>query len=184
MRGFLPTASVALLLGLSAETLRSWRRRGVGPAYVCVAGAVLRDRDGWRNWEEKAHGTVLYREEELRAFIERQTVAGGRLPRPFAGRLPRQRREDSDASREGRTDLQGEMKLCDPATAALLLDVTPEILRAWRRRGIGPCHIRLPGGSVRRGRWEARRYGRIMYEMSFLMAFADRLRARSGAQPR
>src|SRR5690348_17015433 len=82
----LPTVRAAMKLGLTAETLRSWRRRGIGPPYIKYVGGY-RNRCAGRYWKEKAHGTVLYPEVELKAFVEQLTVDGGRLPRPFAGRF-------------------------------------------------------------------------------------------------
>lgn len=37
------TAVAAAMLGVGASTLRTWRTRGIGPAYALVAGRVVYD---------------------------------------------------------------------------------------------------------------------------------------------
>ena len=85
-RQLYPTDLAALYLGTSAETLRSWRRRGVGPAYVRFPGGHVRRGDCY--WEQKANGTICYSLDALEAFWKAREVQAGRLPRPFPGRLP------------------------------------------------------------------------------------------------
>jgi hypothetical protein len=83
----LPTLTAAAYLGVTAEALRSWRRRGIGPAYVRIAGADYRDRNHeWREWAAKKGGTILYPLDDLDAFITARTVQAGRLPRQNRGR--------------------------------------------------------------------------------------------------
>lgn len=87
-----PTVTAAAYLGVTTETLRSWRRRGIGPAYVRIAGADCRDQNHeWREWGAKKGGTILYPLDELAAFIMARTVQTGRLPQQRPGR-PRKRR--------------------------------------------------------------------------------------------
>jgi hypothetical protein len=80
------TKAAAMLLGVTPETLRSWRRRGIGPSYIRFAGGHV--RRGKRYGERKVHGHIRYSAEGLVAYIVRSTVQTGRLPRPFPGRLP------------------------------------------------------------------------------------------------
>src|SRR6185437_7921080 len=99
------TAAVANMLGVTPETLRSWRRRGIGPPYLMGLGGYIRSRGGYvlefadggsmrifqgeTHWcATKPHGTVLYSEEKLTAFIDARLAPCRRLPRPFRGRLP------------------------------------------------------------------------------------------------
>ena len=70
------TRGAAMFLGISSETLRSWRRRGVGPSYVRYVGRDVR------------HDRISYPLAGLQAFVKRLKVQAGRLPRPFPGRLP------------------------------------------------------------------------------------------------
>jgi hypothetical protein len=85
----LPTTEAAFYLGLSRQVLDAWRRRGIGPTYVHFPSAFVRDRNYvTRDWPNKRHGMIAYRIGDLISFIERYTVQAGRLPRPFAGRLP------------------------------------------------------------------------------------------------
>ena len=79
-----PTALAALYLGISAGTLRSWRRRGVGPAYCRFPGGHVRRG----TWEQKRNGTIMYPLVGLEAFWKAREVQAGRLPRPFPGRMP------------------------------------------------------------------------------------------------
>ncbi len=191
-RYLLPTVTAAMALGLTAETLRSWRRRGLGPAYVRYPGAY-RSRSSHEYWEEKAHGSVFYPEEELKAFIAERRVEGGRLPRPFPGRLPgginrggKTSSADCAPCRKGEILSEGDLRLCSTASAALLLGVLPETLRSWRRRGIGPPYVRLPGGHTRRGIrfWETKQYGHVRYPLDGLLAFVERLKAQQTRLPR
>jgi hypothetical protein len=169
-----------MALGITSEVLRSWRRRGIGPAYVKHRGACR-----YRHyWVEKAWGTIMYPEEKLKEFVAQRMVAGGRLPRPFPGRLPKNSRGlDSLASdvfrQEHRTFLQGDLQLYNVPTAAWLLGVGRETLRTWRRRRIGPPYVRLPGGHTRQGRefWYRKPHARICYPLAGLLAFAEQLRA-------
>jgi hypothetical protein len=87
-RQMLPTSAAAMFLGVTAETLRSWRRRGIGPPFCRYPGGHVRHGAGTHYWEQKQHGCIYYPIESLFAFIERLTVQEGRLPRPFPGRLP------------------------------------------------------------------------------------------------
>ncbi|HTW72567.1 MAG TPA: hypothetical protein VME47_22005 [Acetobacteraceae bacterium] len=172
-----PTAAAAKMLGLTPETLRSWRRRGMGPTYIKQRGGNIRSRGrgkgiklpsgatmnvfaGERHWSDaKPNGTILYPEDALAAFVASRTVPSGRVPRPFPGRLSGGRtRTAADRDATGRTDGGGrdqrpspfaEGPLLAPASAASFLGVATETLRGWRRRGIGAAHIRLPGGLVR-----------------------------------
>ena len=86
VRQLYPTDLAALYLGITAETLRSWRRRGVGPAYCRFPGGHVRRGD--RYWEQKRNGTIMYPLEGLEEFWRRLEVQAGRLPRPFPGRMP------------------------------------------------------------------------------------------------
>ncbi len=88
IRKLFPTDVAAIYLGVTPETLRSWRRRGIGPAYVRFPGGHVRRGIGERYWQQKAHGHISYPLDGLEAFVERLTVQAGRLPRPFPGRLP------------------------------------------------------------------------------------------------
>jgi hypothetical protein len=80
-----PSATAALLLGVTMPALRGWRVRGVGPAYVRLPGACSRRGD----WPEKKHGRICYSVAELERFWKAREVQAGRMPRPFPGRLPR-----------------------------------------------------------------------------------------------
>jgi hypothetical protein len=71
MPHLLPTKTAALCLGVSAETLRGWRQRHLGPTYVRLPG-----------------GTICYPLEDLKSFIAKVTVQEGKLPRPHPGRMP------------------------------------------------------------------------------------------------
>jgi hypothetical protein len=85
----LRTDEAAAYLAVSPETLCAWRRRGIGPPYFRFRGASVRDQNYvHHDWPTKKFGTIGYPLGELIAFIERYTVQAGRLPRPFAGRLP------------------------------------------------------------------------------------------------
>jgi hypothetical protein len=186
-RNLLPTVTAARALGLTAETLRSWRRRGVGPAYVMYPGAYRNDYH--YHWAEKAYGTILYPEEMLKEFVARNVVKGGRLPRPFPGRLPKASALDCPASDafypEPSTFLQGELRLYNARAAAWLLGIRPETLRTWRRRRIGPPYVCLPG-HTRRGRefWDRRPRGHVCYPLTGLIAFAEQLTAQRRRLPR
>jgi hypothetical protein len=92
----LPTVAAAVYLGVTPETLRSWRRRGMGPAYCRFPGGHV--RRGNRSWDEKRNGTILYPVEALETFVERLRVQEGRLPRPFPGRLPGAAKRKGDVS--------------------------------------------------------------------------------------
>jgi hypothetical protein len=83
----LSTRAAAIYLALSDETLRSWRRRGIGPPYLKVEGAHI--GQGGRLWKQKRHGHVLYPRDGLDEFIAKQAVQNGRLPRPISGRMPK-----------------------------------------------------------------------------------------------
>jgi hypothetical protein len=188
-RRLLPTITAAMALGLTPETLRSWRRRGIGPPYVKYVGAY-RNRYDRLYWEDKAHGSVFYPEDKLRAFVEALTVEAGRLPRPFPGRLPRSRSggsgsADGASQPERKAVLQGDLQLLNVTTAAMILGVTPETLRSWRRRGIGPPYIRFPGGHSRRGTryGERKAHGHIRYPMDGLVAFITGSTLQTGRLP-
>jgi hypothetical protein len=85
----LRTDEAAAYLAVTPETLCAWRRRGIGPPYFRFLGASARDQNYvYHDWPTKKSGTIGYPLGELIAFIERYTVQAGRLPRPFAGRLP------------------------------------------------------------------------------------------------
>jgi hypothetical protein len=85
----LRTDEAAAYLAVSPETLCAWRRRRIGPPYFRFRGASVRDQSYvHHDWPTKKSGTIGYPLGELIAFIERYTVQAGRLPRPFAGRLP------------------------------------------------------------------------------------------------
>ena len=92
----LPTSAAAMYLGVSPETLRSWRRRGIGPAFVRLPGGHLPYRGLY--WAEKSRGTICYPLDGLREFWERLEVQAGRLPRPIPGRLPKGRRKETGAT--------------------------------------------------------------------------------------
>ncbi len=191
------TTAAAKVLGVTRETLRSWRRRGMGPGYVKQPGGYVRSRGGVRiefpdggfmrifqgdlHWSDgKPHGSVYYPEDKLLAFVDARTVPRGArfLPRPFPGRLSGggRARWNALAATDGcgasggrvrRTDVT-ELRLLPAIGAALLLGVLPQTLRGWRRRGIGPAYVRLPGGRVRCGKPQ----GRIAYPAAELAAFA------------
>jgi hypothetical protein len=207
MPTLLPTTLAARMLGLTPETLRSWRRRGIGPTYVRFPGGNVRSRGGARieflggsmrigrgdeHWcATKPHGTILYPEEKLEAFVEARLVPRGRpfLPRPFPGRLPGGRNHTA-ASVKGAGAAAGtvprckrvrDLQLYNTDVAAWLLGVLPETLRAWRRRGIGPAYVRFPGGHVRRGKAQN---GHICYPAEELQAFAQGWLARYERLPR
>jgi len=211
-----PTANAAEALGVTPETLRSWRRRSMGPPYIKQPGGYIRSRSGLTiespdgrlsvriggklHWcDSKPNGSIYYPEDKLLAFVDARTVPRGArfLPRPFPGRLPGggnrkdiaapsvgaaadgsggPARRDAPAATDGcggsggrvrRTDVTG-LRLFPTIVAALWLGVLPDTLRAWRRRGIGPAYVRLPGGRVRRGKPQ----GRIGYPAEELQAFA------------
>ena len=83
-RALLPAITAAAYLGVTAECLRSWRRRGVGPSYVRLPGGQVRHGA----WAAKVNGTICYPVDGLEAFWKAREVQAGRLPRPFPGRLP------------------------------------------------------------------------------------------------
>ncbi len=199
-----PTLTAAKMLGLTPGTLRSWRRRGIGPSYVMQPGGDVRSRGGTRiglpgglsyrfhgdlHWSDtKPNGTIYYPEDKLRAFVEANLVPRGSrlLPRPFPGRLPGGRNGTAAAGsvaamgaapRPRRIEY---LQLRNAATAAWLLCVSRETLRSWRRRGIGPAYVRFPGGHVRRGK----ALGHICYPASELQAFAKAWLARQDRLPR
>jgi hypothetical protein len=188
-----PTVAAAKLLGLTCGILRSWRRRGIGPSYVKQPGGWVCSRGGVRvdlpggfsfrighgelHWSDpKTNGTVYYRADQLRAFVEARLVPRGErfLPRPFPGRLPGGSHRTAAvcplpvACGARRPRSMGDRWLCNAATAACLLGVLTETMRTWRRRGIGPAYVRFPGGHVRRGM----AYGHISYPLEELRAFA------------
>jgi hypothetical protein len=86
VRQLFPTACAAVYLGVSPSTLRSWRRRGIGPSYVRFPRAYL--SDSHRYWPKKRHGSICYPVEALEKYVEMLTVREKRMPRPLAGRLP------------------------------------------------------------------------------------------------
>lgn len=86
---YVPTSTAARYLGVTPETLRSWRRRGIGPAFTRLPGGHL--RDGEHYWHEKQNGTIVYSWESLQSFAQRLAVQHARMPRPFPGRLPGRR---------------------------------------------------------------------------------------------
>jgi len=174
-----PTDTAARMLGLTVETLRSWRRSGIGPSYVKQPGGYVRSRSrgavmklpsgvtmdvfaGERHWcDSKPHGSVYYPEDKLLAYVNARLVPQGTrfLPRPFPGRLPGGKNRTAAAA-EGAAAVAGtvgsdakgaaspiqHLQLYDSAIVARHLGVLPETLRSWRRRGIGPGYVRLPGG--------------------------------------
>ena len=83
-RALLPAITAAAYLGVTAECLRSWRRRGVGPSYVRLPGGQVRHGA----WAAKVNGTICYPVDGLERFWKAREVQAGRLPRPFPGRLP------------------------------------------------------------------------------------------------
>ncbi len=152
------TEDAALLLGVSTGTMKRWRHRSVGPAYARTrAGAYLPTSTrsplgfvrvtGYRHWAEKAHGTVKYSRNALEAYAAGRLVPRGRLPRPFGGRLPGG--APPNAAAPARAFAGAATPLFPAILAAWLIGVTPTVLRAWRRRGIGPAYARLPSGRVR-----------------------------------
>ncbi|MDE2580915.1 MAG: hypothetical protein KGL52_04725 [Rhodospirillales bacterium] len=70
---------------MTVSALASWRRRGIGPAYVRLPGGHTRRG----HWAAKAAGTICYPIEGLEAFWRAREVQAGRMPRPFPGRLPK-----------------------------------------------------------------------------------------------
>lgn len=80
----LPTASAAVYLGVTAPTLASWRRRGIGPAYCMLPGGHTRRG----TFEQKRGGTICYSLDALDAFWQAREVQTTRLPRLGAGRPP------------------------------------------------------------------------------------------------
>ena len=78
------TRLAATYLGVAPEVPHRWRKRGIGPGYVRFPYADT-DRGAWHG---KRHGMVRYPVTELERWIERCSVAAGRLPRPVRGRLP------------------------------------------------------------------------------------------------
>jgi hypothetical protein len=115
---------------------------------------------------------------ELKAFVDARSVPRGKrlLPRPFPGRLPGGR--NHTAGQPDTTlhtappplpDVGDDLRLIPAVDAAPMLGLTPETLREWRRRGIGPAYVRLPGGRVRGGK----PCDRICYPKAELRAFAD-----------
>ena len=189
------SADAAWALGVTPETLRGWRRRSVGPAYVKQRGGSVRSRSrgavirlpdgvtlaafaGESHWcDSKPHGTVLYRGDALKAFIRRRMVPRGRLPRPLPGRLPggkngRPPSPDGGATPPVRvgTPMQGVQLLYSADLAAWLFGIRHDTLHSWRRRGIGPAHVRFPGG-------------RIGYPLDELKAFAKLLVIQWGRMP-
>src|ERR1700722_11258053 len=142
-----PTTSAAMALGLTPDTLRSWRRRNIGPNYIKQSGGYIRSRggrlvafaggsmlvgSGELHWcANKPNGSIFYREQDLIAFVQACMIPRGRRlrPRPFPGRLPRG--IDSTVSAEvhhGTTRLPGLdcLKLYNTETAASMLMVAPE----------------------------------------------------------
>jgi hypothetical protein len=114
----------------------------------------------YRHWAEKAHGTVKYSRNALEAYAAGRLVPRGRLPRPLPGRLPGGKNGcRSDGQRLGGAPPNGASParaftgaatpLFPAILAAWLIGVTPTVLRAWRRRGIGPAYARLPSGRIR-----------------------------------
>ena len=81
----LRSREAARFLSVGLRTLEEWRRRKIGPAYIKMPMAV------GSNAASKPGGIVGYAVEDLLAFIDARRVQAGRLPRPFAGRLPRGR---------------------------------------------------------------------------------------------
>jgi predicted site-specific integrase-resolvase len=61
---FLTSAQAAVRLGIRPGTLTVWRRRGIGPAYL------------------RCGGSIRYREADIEAYIQKQTVPAGRQPKP------------------------------------------------------------------------------------------------------
>lgn len=96
LAGLLDTEAAARLLGVRPRTLAEWRKRGVGPAFVRLG---------------RKHSRVLYRTEDLEAFVrqvlEANVVEGGAIGSREAARLARSlvsRQADADDGREGYGD--------------------------------------------------------------------------------
>ena len=72
------------------------------------------------------------------------------------------------------------------ALAAIYLGVSPECMRSWRRRGIGPVYFRLPGGHIGRARryWGEKANGRILYRIEDLKDFIEARAVQAGRLPR
>lgn len=66
----------ALVVGVSVHTLRKWRRLRRGPAFVKFRGAARKGRGN--------AGRVVYREEDLSAFLDAVTVPTEQPPMPVA----------------------------------------------------------------------------------------------------
>ena len=49
----LKTSQVARLLGVSENTIRHWRRHGIGPPCILVGAAYLYDRQAALDWLEQ-----------------------------------------------------------------------------------------------------------------------------------
>ncbi len=77
------TVAAAFYVGVTPQLLAAWRKRGVGPGFARLPSGFGRNR------AEKAGGVIVYPIEELADFVDRTTVAAGRLPRPTPGRLHR-----------------------------------------------------------------------------------------------
>jgi hypothetical protein len=70
----------------------------------------------------------------------------------------------------------GVHQLLPASDAAIFLGLSPDVLRSWRRRGIGPRYVRFPGGRSK--------HGHICYEVGDLRAFYKRLMVQEGRLPR
>lgn len=81
------------------------------------------------------------------AALTAHVTPRGRLPRPFGGGLP------GGAPPNGASPARAFAGAATPfwpaILAAWLIGVTPTVLRAWRRRGIGPAYALLPSGRIR-----------------------------------
>jgi hypothetical protein len=88
MPRLLPVQLAAKCLGVTPETLRGWRRRGIGPAYTCLPGGNVRRGRAAQYRDGKAYGTIMYPLDGLKSFIAKLTVREGRLPLPRPGRPP------------------------------------------------------------------------------------------------
>jgi hypothetical protein len=84
----LRSREAARLLGVGLRTLCEWRRRRIGPAYIKMPMAV------GPNGGTNTGGVVCYSVTDLLDFAEARRVEAERMPRPFAGRMPKGSRRE------------------------------------------------------------------------------------------